>query len=139
MSGLRSGFGIGAGRRAAAFLAAAALAVTGLAVTGLAPTAAANPVPAALAPPMPASSTAWATASANAPAPGAAHAPEATGAADSGCPWVGSSEPTEQKVADLLAQMTSDEKISMVHGSAAGAYTGLIAAIPRLCIPALKL
>lgn len=56
------------------------------------------------------------------------------------CPWVGSSATSEAKASQVLAQMTLDEKLSMTHGSSAVAgYAGSIAAIGRLCIPALTL
>ncbi|HWG62714.1 MAG TPA: glycoside hydrolase family 3 C-terminal domain-containing protein [Streptosporangiaceae bacterium] len=54
------------------------------------------------------------------------------------CPWVGSTAPIPQRVSQVMAQMTLDQKISMVHGTS-GPYVGNIAAIPSLCIPALKL
>lgn len=44
----------------------------------------------------------------------------------------------KQKVSDLVAQMTLDEKISMLHGTT-GAYVGQTPAIPRLGIPALQM
>jgi len=55
-----------------------------------------------------------------------------------GCPWVGSSAPVQMRVAQVLAQLSLDQKIQLVHG-AAGPYAGNIPAIPALCIPALKL
>lgn len=62
------------------------------------------------------------------------------------CPWVGSSAPVVDRARQVLAQMTFDEKLHMVHGSATGLfdaggpiYTGLIRAVPRLCIPQLAL
>jgi beta-glucosidase len=67
--------------------------------------------------------------------PGTAHAAPATAA----CPWVGSTAPIEQRVAQVLSQMTLDEKITMVHGAAGSAYTGYIPGDARLCIPALKM
>jgi beta-glucosidase len=60
-------------------------------------------------------------------------------ASDAGCPWVGSTAPIESRVTAVLAQMTLDEKIAMVHGAAGSAYTGFIPGDARLCIPALKL
>jgi beta-glucosidase len=60
-------------------------------------------------------------------------------AADPSCPWVGSTAPVNDRVAAVLSQMTLDEKITMVHGTAGSAYTGYVAGNPRLCIPALKL
>ncbi|MCU1655861.1 MAG: Beta-glucosidase [Pseudonocardiales bacterium] len=75
------------------------------------------------------------------PAVAPAHAPVARAAApaSSACPWVGSHAPTNARVAQVLAKMTLDEKIVMVHGAAGSAYTGYIPGDARLCIPALKL
>ena len=67
--------------------------------------------------------------------PGIPHSAPATAA----CPWVGSTAPIEQRVAQVLSQMTLDEKITMVHGAAGSAYTGYIPGNARLCIPALKM
>src|SRR5450830_1720801 len=67
--------------------------------------------------------------------PRTAHAAPATTA----CPWVGSTAPIEQRVAQVLSQMTLDEKITMVHGAAGSAYTGYIPGNARLRIPALKI
>jgi beta-glucosidase len=39
----------------------------------------------------------------------------------------------------VLAQMTLDEEIALVHGTFPGFYGGLLAANPRLCIPALPM
>jgi beta-glucosidase len=66
------------------------------------------------------------------PAAGQAHAQTAA------CPWVGSPAPIATRVSQVLSKMTLDEKISMVHG-VSGAYVGVVAAIPSLCIPALNL
>jgi beta-glucosidase len=54
------------------------------------------------------------------------------------CPWVGSTAPVPQRVAQVLAQMTLAQKISLVHG-AGGGYVGNTPANPALCIPALGL
>jgi len=74
---------------------------------------------------------------------GAATPAVAAAAPDSGpnpaCPWVGSHAPTDVKVSRVLGQMTLDEKITMVHGAAGSAYTGIIPGNTRLCIPALKM
>jgi beta-glucosidase len=67
--------------------------------------------------------------------PRTAHAAPATTA----CSWVGSTAPIEQRVAQVLSQMTLDEKITMVHGAAGSAYAGYIPGVARLCIPALKM
>jgi hypothetical protein len=56
------------------------------------------------------------------------------------CPWVGSAAPVPARVDEVLAQMTLAEKLSMIHGSSASdGYAGYVPAIPRLCVPALKL
>ncbi len=65
------------------------------------------------------------------PAPGA----PAVGA----CPWVRSTAPIARRVAQVVSAMTLNEKMRMVHGSAGSIYVGYVPAIPRLCIPALKL
>ena len=65
-------------------------------------------------------------------------APATIAAADS-CPWVHSKAPIAARVAQVLAAMTLDEKIQLVHGVPGSAYVGYVPAIPRLCIPALKL
>jgi beta-glucosidase-like glycosyl hydrolase len=63
-------------------------------------------------------------------------------AADSpSCPWVGSTAPVAQRVGQVLAQMTLDDKIALVHGMGArgtGGYIGVVPAEPALCIPALN-
>ena len=65
--------------------------------------------------------------------PGAAHADTTA------CSWVGSTAAPEQRAAQVLAQMTLDEKLSMTHGSGLPGYAGVVAPIPRLCVPALNL
>ncbi len=67
---------------------------------------------------------------------GAAPAPVASAAA---CPWVHSTAPIAERVAQVVSAMTLNEKVAMVHGAGGSAYVGYIPAIPRLCIPALKL
>jgi beta-glucosidase len=54
------------------------------------------------------------------------------------CPWVGSHVPIATRVSEVIAQMTTAEKISMVHGIS-GPYVGNTPAIPSLCVPALGL
>ncbi|MCH8612976.1 beta-glucosidase [Arsenicicoccus dermatophilus] len=60
------------------------------------------------------------------------------------CPWVGSDAPAAERAAQLLAAMTLDDKLQMVHGSAGilqpygPTYAGQVKANPRLCIPALS-
>ena len=66
-----------------------------------------------------------------------------TGAVTTGCPWVHSKAPVAQRVGQLLAQMTLDDKLAMVDGvgfsTGTAGYVGHIAANPKLCIPALNL
>ncbi|HEX5403842.1 MAG TPA: glycoside hydrolase family 3 C-terminal domain-containing protein [Pseudonocardiaceae bacterium] len=64
--------------------------------------------------------------------------PTATTAAAATCPWVGSTAPVPQRVAQVLAQLTTAQKISLVHGTG-GSYVGNTPAIPALCIPAIGL
>ena len=68
----------------------------------------------------------------------AAAGPVADGAS-AACPWVGSSATPAQRAAEVLARMTTDEKLSMTHGSQLPGYAGVVAPIPRLCVPALNL
>ena len=65
-------------------------------------------------------------------------APAAPAAAAS-CPWVGSTAPMARRVAQVVAAMTLDEKLELVHGAEGTAYAGNVPAIPRLCLPALHL
>jgi beta-glucosidase len=57
----------------------------------------------------------------------------------SACPWVTSSAPLDQRVGQLLGQMTLDEKLNELHGDNSSAYAGTVPAVPRLCIPQLTL
>ncbi|HWU59561.1 MAG TPA: glycoside hydrolase family 3 C-terminal domain-containing protein, partial [Microbacteriaceae bacterium] len=66
-------------------------------------------------------------------------APANRAAADDACPWVSSDASPAARAAQVLAQMTTAEKLSMTHGAAIGGYDGAVAAIPRLCIPQLNL
>ncbi len=60
------------------------------------------------------------------------------GAAGDPCPWVASRAPIATRVRQVVAAMTLDEKIQLVHG-ASSPYAGFVPAIQRLCIPALRL
>lgn len=77
---------------------------------------------------------------------------QALGAADSSspgqsgeCPWVDSGASDAERAAQVLAEMTLDEKLSLVHGGLEAdltgltGYSGVISAIPRLCIPRLTM
>jgi len=55
------------------------------------------------------------------------------------CPWAHSRAPIPVRVAQVLSKLTLDEKIQLVHGAGGTPYAGYVPAIPRLCIPALKL
>ena len=62
------------------------------------------------------------------------------GGGNGNCPWVGSTAPVSQRVTQVMAQMTQDQKITLLHGTGASSpYIGNTAAIPSLCIPALGL
>jgi len=60
-------------------------------------------------------------------------------AAVDSCPWVHSTAPIAARVAQVVSAMTLDEKIQLVHGVGGTPYAGYVPAIPRLCVPALKL
>jgi len=80
----------------------------------------------------------------------AAGAQEAAGAASRkshpDCPWVSSRAPVAERVAQLMARMTTPDKLELVHGVLTGdfttsgpVYAGDTARIASLCIPALHL
>jgi beta-glucosidase len=73
----------------------------------------------------------------------AASTASGTAAAAAACPWVHSGAPVAQRVRQLLAQMTLDDKLAMVDGvgfsTGTAGYVGHIAANPKLCVPALNL
>jgi beta-glucosidase len=59
-------------------------------------------------------------------------------AASASCPWVTSRAPVAQRVAQLMAQMSLADEISMVEGHGTGnPYVFYTPAIPALCIPAV--
>ena len=60
-------------------------------------------------------------------------------AAATGCPWVGSSAPISQRVSQLMARMTTTQKVDLLTGASGSSYVGLIPAIGSLCIPAINL
>ncbi|WP_329458450.1 discoidin domain-containing protein [Streptomyces sp. NBC_01497] len=52
------------------------------------------------------------------------------------CPWVGSTAPVATRVAQVLAEMTQAQKISLLHGNGnASPYIGDLSGIPSLCVP----
>jgi beta-glucosidase len=59
------------------------------------------------------------------------------------CSWVHSHAPVAQRVRQLMAAMTLDDKLTMVDGvgfsTGTAGYVGHIAANPGLCIPGLNL
>jgi beta-glucosidase len=63
-----------------------------------------------------------------------------TAAAAGSCPWVTSTAPIAQRVAQLIGAMSLDDKISMVEGhGTTNPYVFYTPAIPALCIPAVGL
>jgi len=64
----------------------------------------------------------------------------ARAATDTSCPWVTSTAPINQRVAQLMSQMTLADKITMVEGhGTSNPYVFYTPAIPSLCIPAVGL
>jgi beta-glucosidase len=56
------------------------------------------------------------------------------------CPWVGSTAPVSTRVDQVLARMTIDQKLAVLHGNGnASPYIGNLSPIPALCIPGLGL
>ncbi|MEN3309768.1 MAG: beta-glucosidase, partial [Micromonosporaceae bacterium] len=71
---------------------------------------------------------------------GATGSPSPTPTGGTGCPWVGSTAPIATRVSQVLARMTLDQKISILHGNGASSpYIGNLTGIPSLCIPNLGL
>jgi len=69
-----------------------------------------------------------------------ANAGSAQPAADASCPWVTSTAPISQRVAQLMGQMTLADKITMVEGhGTTNPYVFYTPAIAPLCIPAVGL
>src|ERR1700742_3254102 len=60
-------------------------------------------------------------------------------AAVANCPWVGSTAPISQRVSQLLAKMSTAQKVSMATGAGGSSYVGFTPAIGSLCIPAMNL
>jgi beta-glucosidase len=61
-------------------------------------------------------------------------------AASSSCPWVGAKGPVSQQVAEVLSQMTLDDKVGMLGlASSSDGYENVTTAVPGLCIPRLVL
>src|SRR2546426_2284986 len=53
--------------------------------------------------------------------------------------WLNTSLPPDERAALLLAQMTLEEKVGMVHGEPGGSSGYYIAPIPQLGVPALTM
>jgi beta-glucosidase len=62
--------------------------------------------------------------------------------ADTACPWLDTSKSVNERAQELVAAMTLDDKIAMVHGDQIWEHYGMaghVPANPRLCIPDLAL
>src|ERR1051325_7499116 len=59
--------------------------------------------------------------------------------ADTACPWMDTSKTPDQRAQELLAAMSLDDKILLVHGGGTGGGVGNVTGNPTLCIPALHL
>src|SRR5579875_2822803 len=56
------------------------------------------------------------------------------------CPWVTSTAPIDQRVAQLMSHMTLADKITLVEGhGTTNPYVFYTPAVPALCIPAVGL
>jgi beta-glucosidase len=74
------------------------------------------------------------------PATGAVGQDAAAASTTTSCPWVTSTAPVAQRVAQLMAAMSLADKISMVEGhGSTNPYVFYTPAIPALCIPAVGL
>ncbi|WP_329172030.1 discoidin domain-containing protein [Streptomyces sp. NBC_01477] len=51
------------------------------------------------------------------------------------CPWLNSTAATSTRVAQLMGQMSLQQKVAMLHGTDAPDYIGKIIGNPALCIP----
>jgi beta-glucosidase len=72
--------------------------------------------------------------------PAMAAASQTAASQSTSCPWVTSTAPIAQRVAQLMGQMTLDDKISMVEGhGTSNPYVFYTPAILSLCIPAVGL
>jgi beta-glucosidase len=71
-------------------------------------------------------------------APAALDRAEAKTAAD--CPWVGSTDPIPDRVNQVMAVLTEDQKLQILHGNNnASPYIGNITGIPEICLPDIGL
>ncbi|MEV6055854.1 discoidin domain-containing protein [Streptomyces sp. NPDC052107] len=70
--------------------------------------------------------------------PGGSTTPPSGG--NGNCPWVGSTAPIATRVAEVMAQMTNAQKVSILHGNNnSSPYIGNITGIPSLCVPDIGL
>jgi beta-glucosidase len=70
----------------------------------------------------------------------AAVSARAAASTSASCPWVTSKAPVDQRVAQVMGQMSLADKISMVEGhGSSNPYVFYTPAIPSLCIPAVGL
>ncbi|WP_433887723.1 discoidin domain-containing protein [Streptomyces sp. CA-111067] len=65
--------------------------------------------------------------------------PPPTKPAPGNCAWLNSTAATSTRVAQLMGQMTLQQKVAMLHGTDDPDYIGKIDGIPSLCIPDLNL
>jgi beta-glucosidase len=56
-----------------------------------------------------------------------------------GAPWMDTSRSSDERADALIAQMTLDEKVSMLHAVSDSGHARETLPIPRLCVPALRL
>jgi beta-glucosidase len=74
------------------------------------------------------------------PATGAVGQGAAAASTTTSCPWVTSTAPVSQRIAQLMAAMSLNDKITMVEGhGTTNPYVFYTPAIPSLCIPAVGL
>ncbi|WP_335982046.1 glycoside hydrolase family 3 C-terminal domain-containing protein [Streptomyces sp. CA2R106] len=75
----------------------------------------------------------------SAPAAQADAAGQSAKAVAADCPWVRSSAPIADRVAQVLAKMTNAQKVMLTTGTTGSNYGGFTPGIPSLCIPAMTL
>ncbi|SEO87234.1 beta-glucosidase [Actinacidiphila rubida] len=63
----------------------------------------------------------------------------AAAATPAACPWVHSTAPVPTRVGQVLAKMTTAQKVQLATGSGGSSYVGFTPAIGSLCIPAMNL
>jgi beta-glucosidase len=68
-----------------------------------------------------------------------AASPAAAPASATACPWVHSTAPIPQRVSQLLAKMSTAQKVTLATGASGSSYVGFTPAIGSLCIPAMNL